>query len=162
MKQELKILFFLFLCGFFTVVIQAQQTNPASGGNATGAGGSVSYTTGQITYAALSGTNGSLIQGVQQPYEISVITAIEELSGISLNCSVYPNPTTDYVVLKIGNYDKTGLVYQLTDNKGNILENKRIDTDELIISMRNNPSSIYFLKITDQKRTLKTFKIIKN
>ena len=74
MKQERKILSILFLCGFWTTIIQAQETIPATGGNATGNGGSVSYTVGQITYNALPGTNGIVAQGVQRTYEMDSLS----------------------------------------------------------------------------------------
>jgi uncharacterized protein (TIGR02145 family) len=49
-----------------------QNTIPAAGGNAKGSGGSASFTVGQIFYTKLSGTNGSVVQGIQQPHEISM------------------------------------------------------------------------------------------
>jgi hypothetical protein len=44
-----------------------------------------------------AGTNGTAAQGVQQPYEISVVTAIEKALDILLEMVVYPNPATDFV-----------------------------------------------------------------
>jgi hypothetical protein len=162
MKQERKILLILFLCGFWTIVVQAQDATLAAGGKATGAGGSATYSVGQIANKVQTGSNGSVIQGVQQPYEISVVTGIEEALEITLDFLVYPNPTTDFITLKTGSYSLTNLSYQLLSLGGNTLENKKIDKDELVISMRNQPSSIYFLMVYDQKRLIKTFKIIKN
>jgi len=93
MKHTKNFLCFLLLSGFGTTILQAQVTIPASGGNATGSGGTVSYTVGQIQYNTYSGTNGTVSQGVQQPYEISVVTAIKNTGEITLECIVYPNPT---------------------------------------------------------------------
>lgn len=93
MKHTKNFLCFLLLIGFSITILHAQATIPATGGNAAGSGGSVSYTVGQITCNFLSGTNGTIAQGVQQPYEISVVTAIETAREISLECTVYPNPT---------------------------------------------------------------------
>jgi hypothetical protein len=61
MKQEIRILSILLLCSFWTLVVQAQETIPASGGNATGSGGSVSYTVGQLTYNTISGTSDTVL-----------------------------------------------------------------------------------------------------
>ena len=83
LQKKLKLSIVLLL-GIGLTVLQAQNTIPASGGNATGTGGSVSYTVGQIVYTKSAGSNGSSAQGVQQPYEISVPTALEEAKGISL------------------------------------------------------------------------------
>ena len=162
MKQERKILLILFLCGFWTNMAQAQEANPATGGTATGAGGSATYTVGQIANKVQTGSNGSVIQGVQQPYEISVITGIEDARDITLSFTVYPNPTTDFITLKIESYSLINLSYQLLSIDGNILENKSIDKYEVVISLLGKPSSIYFLRVSDQNRLIKTFKIIKN
>jgi hypothetical protein len=162
MKQEKRILIILFLCCFWTIVVLAQEAIPATGGNATGIGGSVSYTVGQIAYSTLSGTNGSVVQGVQQPFEISVVTGIEEANGIDLLVSAYPNPATDFVTLKVVNYDITGLSYGLFDISGNLLENKKIEGNEITIPFGNRSPSVYFLKVTDKNKVVKTFKIIKN
>lgn len=142
--------------------IQAQSTVPASGGNATGAGGTVSYTVGQIVYMKNTGTNGSVLEGVQQPFEISVITGIEAAKDISLIFSVYPNPTTDFLTLRVTNYDKENLSYWLYGVSGNLIETKKVTADETQISMANQVSGIYFLKISTGNKDVKTFKIIKN
>lgn len=152
------ILIGLFGCG---ATIQAQKTIPASGGNASGSEGSVSYSVGQIVYTTITGTNGSVTQGVQQPYEISVITGIEEAKDISLEIAVYPNPASDFVRLKIEDNDIQNLRYQLYDINGNILLDKRVEGNETNISIQNLLSSTYFLKVIHGNKAMKTFKIIK-
>jgi hypothetical protein len=56
----------------FCIVVQvnAQQLPVTAGGNATGTGGSVSFSVGQLAYEylAASPSNYSITQGVQQPY----------------------------------------------------------------------------------------------
>jgi hypothetical protein len=162
MKQARKILITIFLCSLSIVVIQAQETIPATGGNATGSGGSVSYTVGQITYGTFSGVNGSVAQGVQQPYEISLVTGTEEAKEIDLLFSAYPNPATGFLTLKVGNYDNSDLSYELFDINGNLLENKKIEGIETTIQFENRTPSVYFLKVTCNNKMVKTFKIIKN
>ena len=56
--------------------LQAQQSPTATGGEATGTGGTASYSVGQVVYTTNTGTNGSMAQGVQQPYEISTTVGI--------------------------------------------------------------------------------------
>jgi hypothetical protein len=157
-KRILLLLLVGFLC---LVIVQGQSTNPATGGNASGAGGTVSYTIGQLVYTTNTGTGGSLAQGVQQPFEISVVTAIEQTKDIILICSVYPNPTTDFLILSIENYDSDKFSYRLYDINGNILEYKRIVDNETRITMGNHAPGTYFIKITDYNKKVKTFKIIK-
>ena len=161
MKHSRKILITIFLCSLWTFVIHAQGTIPATGGNATGSGGSVSYSVGQITYNTFSGTNGSVAQGVQQPFEISVVTGTDDAKAIDLVLSAYPNPATDFVILKVGNLDNKNLSYELYDINGALLENKKIEGAETNIMFGNLSPSIYFLKVTDKSTVVKTFKIIK-
>ena len=102
----------------------AQESPTASGGEATGAGGKASYSIGQVVYTTTTGTNGSVAQGVQQPYEISVTTGINE-TAINLVMNVYPNPTTNYLTLKVESEQIESLTYQLIDLQGKVIENKK-------------------------------------
>lgn len=152
----------VFLLGLELTGLQAQEAISTSGGNASGAGGTASYSVGQIVYSTFTGTNGSLTQGVQQPYEISVVTGLKEAIGIDLVCSVYPNPATDFVTLKAGNYETEDLTYQLYNSSGNLLEKKKIEGYESIIVISKLVPGTYFLKVNAKNKEIKTFKIIKH
>ncbi len=149
---------FLLLLSF---TMNGQESINASGQNAVGTGGLVSYSVGQIVYTTNSGTNGTVAQGVQQPYEISVVLGIEN-PEINLLMTVSPNPTTDFVTLKIDHYEFESLTYQLYDLNGKQFLTGQTTTTETPISTGHLPSAIYFLKITDKNKTIKTFKILKN
>ena len=141
--------------------LKAQETILASGGNVSGSGGSASYSVGQVVSTTDFGTTGSIARGVQQPYEISFITTIEQAKDIYLGCSAYPNPASDFLTLKIENYRIDNLSYMLSDVNGKLLENKKVEGNETSISMTNLLSGLYFLKIIDNQKEIKTFKIIK-
>jgi hypothetical protein len=64
MKHFAKLLITAYFIGY-GLTIQAQNTIPATGSNATGTGGAVSYSVEQVPYNTFSGTNGFIIQGVQ-------------------------------------------------------------------------------------------------
>jgi hypothetical protein len=162
MKPLKALLCFLFLGGFGITTLKAQSTIPVSGGNATGGGGSVSYSVGQVVYTTnTSITSGSVAQGVQQPFEISVITGFKQAEDITLVCSVYPNPASDFLTLKVENYDKGNLSCKLFDANGKLLESLKVTGNETIISMANLLPDLYFLKVIDNEKEIKTFKIIK-
>ena len=92
------------ICAFCSIsMTYAQQTVPASGGDAVGSGGSSSYTVGQVMYTTNTGANGSVAQGIQQPYEISTLVGLE-VTDINLELTAYPNPTNNVIHLSIGNY----------------------------------------------------------
>jgi hypothetical protein len=152
----------IFLLGLIMTGMQAQETIPASGGNASGSGGSVSFSIGQVVYTTHSGTNGSIVQGVQQPYEISVATSIGKAKGINLECVAYPNPTTDILLLRVESDNLNDLNYQLYDMNGKLLENKKVNSNKTSIDMGNLVPATYFLKVIQGYKELKTFKINKN
>jgi len=56
------------LCLFLATTLSAQQGNIATGGDATGTGGSMSYSIGQVDYLYHSSDQGSLNFGLQQPF----------------------------------------------------------------------------------------------
>jgi len=139
--------------------LHAQESPTATGGEAKGVGGTVSYSLGQVVYTTNTGSNGSVEQGVQQPYEISATVGINE-SSISLEMSVYPNPTTNYLTLKVE--ITKNLSYQLFDMQGKVIASKKITDNTTTVVMENLPTATYLLKVTDSNKTVKTFKIIKN
>lgn len=152
----------LLLLGLGLTGLHAQEAIPASGGNASGSGGSSSYIIGQVVYITNTGLNGSVAQGIQQPFEISVVIGIEEAKFITLQCVTYPNPATDFLILKVYNYENMSLSYQLYDINGKLLENKKVEGNETSIAMSNLIPATYFLKVIQSNKEVKTFKIIKN
>jgi hypothetical protein len=160
-RKKITLIAILFL-SFGLTALQAQEVANTSGGNASGSGGSVSYSVGQTVYTTNAGINGSVAQGVQQPYEISIVTGLEDAAEINHSFSVYPNPTTNFLILNIGNYKTQNLFFNLYDIRGKLLESKKTENIETTILMENYASGIYFLKIIESNKELKTFKIIKN
>lgn len=142
--------------------LQAQEAISATGGNASGSGGSVSYSVGQVMDTTNTGTNGSVAQGVQQPFEIAVVTGIKEANGITLQYSAYPNPVTDILILKIEGELKTPYDISLYDMNGKLLESKKTEGSETRIDMKKLVPATYILKATCNDKEVKTFKIIKN
>jgi len=138
--------------------LHAQESPTATGGEATGTGGTASYSVGQVVYTTNTGSNGSVAQGVQQPYEISTTVGINETS-INLELSVYPNPTTNYLTLKTDNNEN--LSYQLYDIQGKVIENKKVNSNATNISLEGQPTATYFLNVVKNNQIVKTFKIVK-
>ncbi len=151
----------LLLSGFGLAGLQAQQGVPAAGGDASGSGGTAGYSVGQIVYTTNTGTNGSAAQGIQQSYVISLVSGIEQANGITLECSVYPNPVSDNLILKIEGKVQTQYIVSLYDTRGRLLEKQKTEGKVTTISMGDLLNGDYFLKVTDNQKEMKTFKIIK-
>ena len=145
--------------------IYAQETISASGSNATGSGGTVSYTIGQMVYTTNTGSNGSVSHGVQQPYEISEVTGVDEAKEIVLQCFASPNPATEFIKLKVDvstKFDIKSMSFHLYDLNGKLIETKKLVESETSIDMSALVPATYFLNVVNEKGTIKSFKIIKN
>ncbi len=161
MKYKQLMMCAFFLSGMSLAILKAQEAMPASGGEASGGGGSVSYSIGQVMYTTNTGTSGSATQGVQQAYIISEISGIEQSKGITLEYSVYPNPTIDFLNLRIRNYNNMNLTYQILDVDGKLLKNEKTEGEVTTISMKDLIPGVYFLRVSGNKKEVKTFQIIK-
>ena len=80
---------------------------------------------------------------------------------INKSFSAYPNPTTDYLTLKIENITIENLTYQLFDVSAKLIESKKIIGNETSIPTGNLTPAIYFLKVNQGNIIVKTFKIVK-
>ena len=158
--KNLKLITIL-LFGLGLISVQAQKSIVISGGEISGKDGIVSYSIGQIFYTVNTGTPGFVLQGVQQPYEISVIMEIKEAKDISLKLSVYPNPATDLLTLRVENLEHSTLRFQLFDSSGKLLKSNQIKNKETDIYLNNLRTSVYFLRINNKHKAIKTFKIVK-
>ncbi len=75
---------------------------------------------------------------------------------INKNFSFYPNPTKDFINLKIDSavVDSS---YQLYDSSSKLIKYGKLDSENSTIQISDIPNGIYFLKVFDS-----SFKIIKN
>lgn len=158
-KFTISLIMLIFLCS----LTSAQEAIPVAGGAASGSNGTVDYSIGQLYYSVNSGTNGSAAEGVQQAFEISIISEIKKVKGISLECSLYPNPVVESLELKVGIEDisNSSFSIQVFDINGKLIQSKILELNETTIDMRNLDPATYFLKLSDNRKELRTFKIIK-
>jgi len=148
----------LFLLAPFLII--SQEIISSFGGDSSGSGGTSSYTIGQVFFNTIESDNGSLVQGVQQPFEFQTLSN-PALVTVQLIAVTYPNPTTDYVVLKITDIALENLQYTLFDINGKTIVSKAINSFSTQITMKNFVIGMYLLKLTKNNQTIKTFKIIK-
>ena len=152
---------FIFSFLLLTSVLSAQKTFSSSGFNSNGNLGIITYSVGQVAIDFSTGNNGSLIQGVQQPYEI-FSTLGNDILNINLNLIAYPNPTTDQLVLGIENFKGKKFYYQLFNMEGKSLLYDNCVDNKTHINLNEFPSNTYLLSIVENNTVIKTFRIIKN
>jgi hypothetical protein len=150
-----KTIIFLFL----NSSIHAQSNLVSSGSNGVGNGGTFSSSIGQIDYISITSPGGTINSGNQVAFEIFTLGINEK---ILLELSVFPNPTTDYLILKIKEKDYSKLSINLKDQTGKLLFSSNIQSAEQKIDFKSFTSGNYFLTIIENNNELKSFKIIKN
>ena len=160
MKNNTLFVFLAFLLSFSAIGQTAHQVLSATGGDASGTGGSVAYSVGQIVYSTSTGTTGSVAQGVEQAYEIYSVGIKETALNISL--SVFPNPTSDFLTLKVQDYNNEALSYNLLDEQGKLVLNEQITTQDTQIAMSTLARGAYFINVLQANKKIQIFKIIKN
>lgn len=141
-------------------IARAQVSPVATGGKASGSGGTSTYSVGQSTYINTTTATGSITQGVQQPYEIQTTLGTDK-NSIELSFVAYPNPTVGNLTLSVGDFDFSNASYQLFDLTGRLLLQKIIAASTCSIAMESYPQATYLMKIFKNGKTIKTFKIIK-
>ncbi len=161
MKRHAFFIIPLFLLAGFA---SAQSAIVPVGGDAQSNGGSVSYTVGQIAVQTASNSNGSVsvAEGVQQPYEIMTV-GVDDYPQIALNAVVYPNPTENLAQLQLNGFEipAGGLRATLYDGTGKRLQTLPVTDDLTPFQIGQYATGTYYLEVRDEKRILKTFKIIR-
>ena len=159
MKKITLLIFTLIL----SEILMAQTTQDVlgtSGSLAIGGGGSLSYTIGQVGYSIATNSIGSLGAGFQQSYEISSTAGLDE-TNFSLEAKVYPNPTTNFLMLSIKDLNET-YIYQIVDFSGKTIANGKLKSPQTQLDFGSYVGGSYYIKISINKKNIKTYHVIKH
>lgn len=155
MKQKT---IFLLLLLFFTSLLVAQETPVSAANESTGSNGSVNYSVGLLVVKTLESSDGSVNQGAQIPLEVLQILSVNDPFFNDVKVQVFPNPTTDIVKVNVANHQNLSLhIYDINGKR--IKQQANISSQE--VSLKAFNSGVYFLKILQANKEIKTFKIIK-
>ena len=164
MRQQISIDYLKFCALLFfssaLTVMQAQNSINTAGRTSSSNGGSVSWSAGQLVYKIHSGSDGSVAEGVQHPYEISVVNGAE--TAINFQLAVYPNPTLGNLEIDAGSLNEQKLNYRIYDINGLLLINGKINGNRTKIPLHHYYPATYLLKVFNENKALKTYKIIKH
>jgi len=150
----------LALLFFAGLTLPAQQTVPATGGDAAGMGGSASFTVGQVAFSPLNGPNFVVSEGVQQAYEIAT-SSIGEGTGFEIEILAYPNPTTGNLNLRINHPIPEDLSYQVFDFRGVLVEQQPLYQSMSAIDLQDLAEGVYTFSLLQNNTLIKTLRIVK-
>ena len=145
---------------FASSVLTAQEAFVASANEASGAGGSLSYSVGQLITSSQTTANTTIDVGIQLPLQI-VTLSNPEVTRIQLTAKAYPNPSIDFVVLSLTDTDFEGMQYALYSLNGGLVAEASISEAETSVDLRELSVGTYVLRVTQNQKEIKTFKIIK-
>lgn len=146
----------LFLCAFSG---STQSITGTAGGDANGSSGSVSFTVGQVVYLHHQNDEVAINDGVQQPY-IAMVTGTEEWDVQTWNASVFPNPVSDRITLKVDPFEDGDFFFELLSTKGQLLRQGKITGTHTSIPLRDVAAGKYLLRVSGDE--VQTFKIVVN
>ncbi|WP_339657725.1 T9SS type A sorting domain-containing protein [uncultured Maribacter sp.] len=155
--MKILILALLFMCPLLGI---AQQAIAVSGKQAKGSGGTSSHTYGQVFYRTAYGNGMSSAQGVQHTYEVSVVFT-DPKTDSAIQLYYYPNPVVDYLNVIIQATELDGLVYEVFDSSGRLLKTDKLLSNDTPVYVGDLSIAVYYIKIRNRTRILKTFNIIK-
>lgn len=157
--ERISIFGFFFILFIVSGHLHGQSVVLGTGTSVSGGGGSVSYSVGQVTYLS-KGTGSQIMEGVQQAFEVSTLSTHEETNeqdGILL----YPNPFKDYLYLDFTVNSYKNSDYQLFDAQGKLIKKDKISQSKSEFNFSALPSAMYIIRINQEGKNIKTFKIIK-
>ncbi len=139
------------------VVIERQAIS--SGGNSfvmANENYQITSTIGQPVAGTMANENYIVTAGFQQ----SGLSLVNIFTAIDAGISVFPNPTTDFVMLKS---DLSDYLLRIYDSKGSIVFSKVKTSGNFVVDLTSYPAGEYILQVYSQKENLlSSTKIIKN
>lgn len=152
----------LSFCLLFGVIqpVNGQNSLSSTGNQATGASGKVSYTVGQPFVLEMTGSNGSSINGMQQPFSIYTLGIDKGISVVEVTVS--PNPVKKILKISLGDNIKGIPEFELYDIQGKLIQKGLINEKTTLLDMEGFTASSFILKIWNKKKLLNSFKIVKN
>jgi hypothetical protein len=145
-----------FISGF----ANAQQVISSSGSTLKNSIGSLSFTVGELVIDTKNAGTTTITQGFHQTK--LTITAMNVLREQNFSISAFPNPTNDFVNLKIEKGEIRDIEFILFDLQGKVLSNRKIESTNTEVSFSGYNSGNYLLKVIQKGKEIQTFKIVKD
>jgi len=151
-RKKLMLILVLFIAVIST---KAQEVVSSGGDYHETSNGSLSWTIGEpITETSSNGN--TITQGFQQSR--LTITNISEINSSEIEVSVYPNPTNEFITIKVS--ENQHYTIQLFNLNGKLLTEQKSNSTENILNMANYTNGTYLLRFINNNET-NTYQIIK-
>ena len=123
-------------------------------------GGEVAVQTSIAPAITVVNITESFTEGVQQPFTERDRTRYEGIETLTVEISLYPNPTTKHVVLECSEPQR--LTYTLFNTNGQTLKKGTYNGGQEQIDMQPYAAGNYMLQVANEDKTkMNVYKIIK-
>jgi len=152
------LLIILFTISIISVGQTVEREVISSNGNFySNSAGQLSTTLGEIIISTVSSSTNTLTQGFHQT-QITVTNIKDHQTDFEMN--VYPNPTSNFITIKVKELkEKTS--FSIYTVEGKMILSNSLTLLETKLNVVTFAKGNYFLKITQDKKIIKTYKIIK-
>ncbi|NQX97491.1 MAG: T9SS type A sorting domain-containing protein [Flavobacteriales bacterium] len=152
------LLIILFTISIISVGQTIEREVISSNGNFySNSAGQLSTTLGEIIISTVSSSINTLTQGFHQT-QITVTNIKDHQTDFEMN--VYPNPTSNFITIKVKELkEKTS--FSIYTVEGKMILSNSLTLLETKLNVVTFAKGNYFLKITQDKKIIKTYKIIK-
>jgi hypothetical protein len=158
MKRSILFIFTILLA--FSLSAQVKQEVIASaGGYSVASGVSLSWTLGETIIPTFTNEKLTLTHGFQQQL---IVTAVEENLEDVVKVTLYPNPASDIVNIKLGSPLDGEVKLFLLDSRGKLIKTDFMEETavEKEINLQDLPAGLYLLKMTKGKLS-NVYKVVK-
>lgn len=146
-----------FMIAFAVFKADAQQVVSSSGGTFVTENSMLDFTIGEICTETLGTSQLIITQGFQQPFISDVNVA--EIQSIGLN--VYPNPAQTELYIELKQQENKALTYAIYSITGKLLKNESISNLVTSVNVDAFVPGTYVLQVSDKRKNIETYKIIK-
>ena len=156
MKRLLLLLLGLTMGAFYA---QSQEVISAGGDYFEKSVGTISWTLGELNTTTLQEGGTMLTQGQQQS-RLEITTLYNYIDSDD-RIIVSPNPTNDFVILRMATGDMAGMRYSLYDQRGSLLKQANLEGNRMKIKVDQLPPAVYYIRVIKGKKLIHVFKILK-
>ena len=136
--------------------VSGQSGIVVTGQSAQTATGKISASIGQVAYLHETGSGGSLNQGIQQSFTITI--DVQEQNQIKL--SVFPNPTQDAIFIEALSGGLKTHVEVFSGDGQKVLENT-FQSQKSLVNLNALSAGIYIMRVSLDNKEEGVFRIIK-
>jgi hypothetical protein len=141
------------------VTLWPQTGIHSAGGDVSGANGTVSFSVGQLFYAAIGAPDLLLTEGVQQPYELLDLNATSE--PFPYQVALYPNPVSGLLTIQVSTPFNGVLLYSIVDEAGQSVLSGTLAEEQTQLIVSPIPAGVYMLTLVAPPGRMASYRLVK-